>query len=483
MSVEAWTLLRPWWLLALPLIGWLFWRWRGREDESGPWVSLVDPALRPRVLGLASGGGGAQRRLVALAGLLSILALAGPAIRDEMPDIAWRADASRVLLVDLSPAMAGDNGERPSPQERLDAVLVALLKALPGGDTALVVYADSPFVAVPPSRDPEVIARYLPELDPRVMPRPGDSPARALSVAGELLQRSGAARRDIVWITAGATVPAELRREELADISVQIIDLGNGAMTDLERLAAGAGWRYLRPGPGVAEIEAMAATLKSSGWKVAPGAADGRYRDFGPWLLLALLPLAALSLSRRVGGLGLMVALALFGGSPPAQATDDAEAFRRWQAGDYAAAAERFVAPRWRAAALHRLGQYTDAAALLAGLDDAEAHYNRGVALARAGELAGALHAFEAALDRRPDDEDARFNRDLLRELMNPPLGKPPPSGAPESSPAARRPDTQREAALLAEQWLRRGVSDEPELLQRRLALEQRRRDSAAEIR
>src|SRR5690606_17070845 len=96
-------------------------------------------------------------------------------------------------------------------------------------------------------------------------------------------------------------------------------------------------------------------------------------------------------------------------------------------------AAELFEDPEWRAAAQYRAGDYEASAATLAGLDTATAHYNRGNALARAGELRAAIAAYDRALELDPDHEDARYNRDLLQELLeqNPP---PPPQQQQQSS-------------------------------------------------
>lgn len=100
------------------------------------------------------------------------------------------------------------------------------------------------------------------------------------------------------------------------------------------------------------------------------------------------------------------------------------------QAGDPAAAARLFSDPRRKAYAEAKAGQYRAAAKDLAPLDDAAAQYNRGNALARAGDLAAALRAYDAALAKGPADRDARHNRDLVAKALaqQPPAAKPAPS-------------------------------------------------------
>lgn len=92
--------------------------------------------------------------------------------------------------------------------------------------------------------------------------------------------------------------------------------------------------------------------------------------------------------------------------------------------GDAAAAAKTYADPRRRAYAELRAGDYAAAARDFAAFDDADAHYNRGNALARAGDPEAALKAYDAALARDPDNHDARHNRDLVAQALK---QQPPP--------------------------------------------------------
>ena len=42
--------LRPWWLLALPVGGWLIWQLTRAAQRAGSWRKVVDPALQQYVL-------------------------------------------------------------------------------------------------------------------------------------------------------------------------------------------------------------------------------------------------------------------------------------------------------------------------------------------------------------------------------------------------------------------------------------------------
>ena len=88
------------------------------------------------------------------------------------------------------------------------------------------------------------------------------------------------------------------------------------------------------------------------------------------------------------------------------------------QKGDAAGAAQVFTEPEHKAHAALQAGDYTTAAQTLANIDTAEAQYNRGNALAHAGDLPGAIKAYDAALKHNPQHTDARHNRDVVAAAL-----------------------------------------------------------------
>ncbi|HUW50593.1 MAG TPA: tetratricopeptide repeat protein [Sulfuricella sp.] len=91
--------------------------------------------------------------------------------------------------------------------------------------------------------------------------------------------------------------------------------------------------------------------------------------------------------------------------------------------GDAAAAAKVYTDPRRKAYAELKAGDYAAAARDLAAFDEGDANYNRGNALAHAGDLHGAIRAYDAALKRDPHNRDARHNRELVANALK---QKPP---------------------------------------------------------
>jgi Ca-activated chloride channel family protein len=164
------------------------------------------------------------------------------------------------------------------------------------------------------------------------------------------------------------------------------------------------------------------------------------WADQGYWLLLPLLFLAACA-GRRGWLLCLPLLLAL---PQPSYAFDLVDLWLRPdQQGVHllkqkrpAEAARRFEDHQWQGVALYEAADYARAAERFAEGNDAHAHYNRGNALAKSGELEAALDAYEQALERQPDLRPALTNKALVEELLkqknSPPAPEPDPSAGNE---------------------------------------------------
>ena len=143
----------------------------------------------------------------------------------------------------------------------------------------------------------------------------------------------------------------------------------------------------------------------------------------GPWLILILLPVAALAFRR---GALMVVPLILVLQLPPAEASawdalwknSDQRASQEFQQGDHQQAAELFNDPEWKGSAWYRAGDYEKALQFWEGQDSETARYNRGNALAKLGRFEEAIKAYEELLEQNPQHEDADYNKKLIEQAM-----------------------------------------------------------------
>jgi Ca-activated chloride channel family protein len=89
-----------------------------------------------------------------------------------------------------------------------------------------------------------------------------------------------------------------------------------------------------------------------------------------------------------------------------------------FNAGDADQAAELFQDESWKAAAYYRAGEYEKSNALLDQPANATDYYNKGNVLAKLGSYPDAIEAYDRALSMDPDNEDARFNRELVKKAL-----------------------------------------------------------------
>ena len=99
--------------------------------------------------------------------------------------------------------------------------------------------------------------------------------------------------------------------------------------------------------------------------------------------------------------------------------TPDQQGDALLKAGNPKEAARTYTDPQRKGYAQLQGGNYAEAARDYAAATTADAHYNRGNALAHSGDLAGAVKAYDAALAREPQHRDALHNRALVQKALD----------------------------------------------------------------
>ncbi|WP_370692685.1 VWA domain-containing protein [Pseudomonas sp.] len=442
---------RPFWLLLIPLLGFLLWQLWHREKRTGRWQALLPAAFQAALL-TATGGRNSRLPWLALglAWLLALLALLGPSWQRIEQQNPKPADPL-VVLLELTPEMLASDAS-PNRLAQAKRKLLDLLEARQDAQTAIVVYAGSAHTLVPLSDDLATSRNLLDALNPGIMPEPGKRADLAVAKALQLLEQGAQGNGRLLLLTSsldeaqrqaisqalgrrgerlrilgiGSTQGAPIIQEDgsfLKDAQGSIL-LPRLDSNGLKRFANELGGQY----QGVTLDER---DLRSLGLLDAPQQLrrDGEltrlqaWADQSHWLLLPLLLLAACAARR---GWLLCLPLLLLGlpqnsyafGFDDLWLRADQQGQRLLEAQQPAAAAQRFNDPRWQGQALYQAGDYAAAAERFANGESASDHYNRGNALARSNELEAAVDAYTQALELQPDLAQAQKNKALVEELL-----------------------------------------------------------------
>ena len=443
--------LRPEWLWGIPAVIACAVLLARRHLGPGNWQKVVDAALAPHVLSTSAGRRADLRWwLLGIGGVIVFLALAGPAWeRVEQP--VFRSDQALVVALDLSRSMDAQD-LAPSRLTRARLKILDILERRGSGQTALVVYSANAFTVTPLTTDTDTIAALVNSLSTDIMPSRGSYPIAAIRKGRQLLEQAGIGIGEILLITDGGSSPAaERAARDLRDsgftLSVlgvgtaegaPIPRMGGGFVTDqagniavprleesgLQSLAAAGGGRFALLSTDDRDLDYLLSGATDGRRAGDENLATDHWREEGPWLVLLLLPLAALAF-RRGYVLGILLFVVMpFGNEAQALTwkdlwqTPDQQAQALLEEGAAAEAIDLFEDPEWRAVAQYRAEDYAASAAAFAEREDTRSLYNLGNAMARQGEFESAIDAYEQVLEIDPGHEDAAFNRDLLQQLQ-----------------------------------------------------------------
>ena len=442
--------LRPEWFGILPILFLITFSFARRKLRMGSWFRIIDPKLVPYVLSREQNKETSfQWWLLFLGGLLAVIAMAGPSW-DRIEQPVFRSEKAIVIALDLSRSMDAQDVS-PSRLSRARLKILDILNHRKSGQTALVVYSGNSFTVTPLTTDSDTIAALVASLSTDIMPSRGSYMPAAINKGQQLLKQAGVMYGEVIILTDGGGSPAaetaarELRKQGYS-LSILGVGTGNGApiprssggfisdnsgeiaiskldITGLKMVSTAGGGRYTNITIDDTDINILLTEDVNTTTKPGESISTDQWQEEGPWILLFLVPLAALSFRRGWVGVFLLFFLplpeSLYAFSwDDLWKTKNQQAQEAFEDGNNKEAAELFEDPLWKAVSLYKLGEYSESALKFSEYKDADNLYNFGNSLTRMGEFASALNAYEHVLNINPDDEDAKFNYDLVKKLM-----------------------------------------------------------------
>ncbi len=455
--IENFHFLRPVWLLGLlPALVFIFSLWRVNSVVTA-WDRAIDKALLPYLLDRSKNASQRTPLLLLLAAwLLSTFALAGP-VWEQLPQPVQKREDALVIVLDLSLSMfAADHV--PNRLDLAKRKLRDILTLRAEGQTALVVYAGDAHTVTPLTDDVVTIAALVPSLSPNIMPLFGSNPMSGIDLAIGLLSDTGTTNGKILLMTDGISGFDQelLISQQLEPTNFTLLVMGIGTeegapirtndgslLTDesgamviptlnrnvLQSLANRVGGRYHDIQLADSDLEYL---LTEFALLEEPELSDVEeefdiWYETGPWLLLLVLPLAAMTFRRGwLFGCSLILGGGLLFPAPPAQAlewrdlwlTKNQQAAEAFAADEHATAAALFQLPDWQGAASYRATDYEAAIAGFSAFNTPDGHYNRGNSLALLGNYAEAIAAYELTLSMDPNHADAIHNKEIVEKLL-----------------------------------------------------------------
>ena len=507
LFLDAFHLIRPWWLLALLPVAATWWFLKARAGTN----KLQMATLAPHLQDALTVGKQERRRLepvdvAALCLALLVLAAAGPSWT-RMPNPFVSQSAPLVVVVKVTPSMLADD-VAPTRLERARQKVRDLLKLRVGARTALVAYAGSAHRVVPLTEDARLIEPYLAGLSPEIMPRGGDDVVAAHTLALQILANEPTPGSALFLLDSISTEAASTL-DAANDASMAVLALLPGDQDD-PGLSALRTTPVIRVTPDNQDVNQLERTIQASYQQALSRDSDQPWEDRG-WLLAwpaALFMLLGFRKGFTLGrparsitpailtciGLSLMPADHARADIEDWFFTPDQQGHRLMERKDFEAAAEKFTDPMWKNHALYRQGKYEEAAKGYEQLETAAASFAQGMALIKSRKYRDAVRAFELTLKRDPDYPGAAANLETAQDIVEwvedareqSDTGEEMGIGADEvvfDNESGRGADTQIEAetdkpALLsADQWMNTVDTRTDDFLRQRFAIEANRED------
>ncbi len=461
--ISQFHFVHPLWLLALIPLAALLWLLYQYKSGSGSqvWDKVIDANLLPLLL--SGNDSKTSRSLFYLLGagwLITVVALADP-VWQKIPRPIFQTNAARVIVLDLSRSMLVPD-LKPSRLARARFKIEDILSRKEEGQIGLVVFAGDAFTASPLTRDADTIRSLLQVLSPEIMPVQGSRADLGLAKAHELLTQAGINNGQVLLIADGVVGNlAEKQAKKLAKngFTVSVLGVGTkagGKIPDfsvvngvpviakldenaLKAVASAGGGSYRTMSNSNADLDALLNPLSSD--TLVKGTNNDAlktqktdkqntqdWKSTGPYLILLLIPLAALAFRRG----WLFNIILLVGVSSIALQPQRAMAFsftdlwqRPDQQADKALQQQRFEQasklakdPLRRGSAEYKQGNYQKALESFLQAKGADADYNRGNALAKLKKYQDAIKAYDQALKKDPGNQDAKANKAALEKLL-----------------------------------------------------------------
>tara|TARA_B100001769_G_scaffold273756_1_gene270635 strand:+ start:13568 stop:15370 length:1803 start_codon:yes stop_codon:yes gene_type:complete len=443
--------LRAGWIVLIPIAILLIFFFKRRMLTIGNWEKLIDKRLLPYVMSRRQLSDNQYKWwLISLISVLSIIALAGPTWeRIEQP--SFRTDQSLVIALDLSRSMNAQD-ITPNRLTRAKLKILDILERRQGAQVALIVYSANAFTVTPLTSDTDTIIALINSIDTSIMPSRGSYPALAIDKGLQLFNQASVSNGEIILVTdGGITSDSFSSAQKLRDEGYRLSALGIGSMNgapipketggfitdntgqitisrlevdDLKDLVEIGGGNYTSITSNDQDIDTLLSEVYSAVRESDDSVTTDQWKEFGPWLLLIIVPFGSLLFRKGWVFIFLLTIMPIDNSVYALDWNDlwktrDQQAKEAMESGDYDKAIELFEDSEWLAAAHYRAGNYRQSANGYNNNSNIDHLYNHANSLAKIGQFEEAIENYEKVIAEEPNAEDALYNLNLLKDLLS----------------------------------------------------------------
>ena len=417
--MNTFQFLRPDFLWLIPLLFVLPFLLTKSISSSNVWEKICDKIL----LGYLTTNQKATRKKsnfwIYLSFLSAIIALAGPSFKQTVEPVVAK-QIPLMIVLDLSSDMNRIENTL-SRLSRAKIEITDILKKSKASPTGLIVYTYEPFLISPLTYDSNIIINLLPAISTDIMPIGGNKLDRALELAASKLRSNDYSQANILVLTSDIPLGFDKSLEVAQKAAAQgyktsVYGLSAKTNEKLQKLASVGEGVYINTSFASSEkLINLFKNAQTDEYKQTENTITIPEDDGIFFVFISLFCL--LFLFRANFGIFALFFMLPFYANAGFWYTADQEGALAFSSKEYDKAASKFKNDDWKAAAYYKAKNYAGALKILEGKNDTVSLYNKGNTLAKAGKINEAIQTYEEVLKKEPNNEDAKFNLEYLKNL------------------------------------------------------------------
>jgi Ca-activated chloride channel family protein len=517
INLSDFHFLRPLWLLLLPFAALLPLLWRRSRDLQRRLRGNIAEHLLPHLLITPKDQQWLRPvHLVCALLVVGAIAVAGPTWEQDRPDFLENR-APLIIAIDLSPSMDA-NDVQPTRLEAAKHKLHDLIQRRAGARNALIAYAGSAHLVLPPTDDPALLDTFIQALGTDLIGKSGKNVGAVIDQAKRLLAAENSPGT-LLLVTDGADTSALTGLDkQLDDSALQVLilavgiedggiihdangqprtdsngrpELGSFDQAALKQLASAVDGSLGSLTLNNDDLDWVELHAQQHFQSASDEQRELHWKDAGYWLCWPLLLIAFFSV-RKGWSLnwmaGMLLALGVGLQPAPAQANALTDAFftpdqqGRWafEHEHFPLAATHFVDPYWKGIAAYNAADFDLALASFARLQTPQAYFYLGNIYVRRFKFDEAIAAYTQALELQPQFPEATANLALAIALQkdtdsaeqNAPEVKPDEIKMDKAPGKGQSKPVQTEQAASDEQWLQNLNTSPAKFLKQKFSLQ-----------